>query len=58
VFDRFYRVDAARQRTTGGSGLGLAIAKHLAEAQGGRVWVSSGDRGVTFGVALPRSAIV
>ncbi len=58
VFDRFYRVDPARQRTTGGSGLGLAIAKHLAEAQGGRVWVVSDSGGVTFGVALPRAAIV
>jgi len=54
VFDRFYRVDPARQRATGGSGLGLAIAKHLAEAQGGRVWVESDADGVTFGVALPR----
>ena len=54
VFDRFYRVDPARQRATGGSGLGLAIAKHLAEAQGGRVWVESDAGSVTFGVALPR----
>lgn len=58
VFDRFYRVDPARQRSTGGSGLGLAIAKHLAEAQGGRVWVTSDLSGVTFGLALPRSPVV
>lgn len=53
VFDRFYRTDPSRQRTTGGSGLGLAIVKHLVEAHGGRVWASSGGERVTFGVALP-----
>ena len=56
VFDRFYRGDPARQRSTGGSGLGLAIAKQLAEAQGGRVWASSDASGVTFGLALPARA--
>jgi two-component system sensor histidine kinase BaeS len=54
VFDRFYRADPARQRSTGGSGLGLAIVKQLAEAQRGRVTVSSDASGVTFSVALPR----
>jgi two-component system sensor histidine kinase BaeS len=53
VFDRFYRTDPSRQRTTGGSGLGLAIVRHLVEAQGGRVWVRSDAEGVSFGVALP-----
>ena len=51
VFDRFYRADPARQRTTGGAGLGLAIVKHLVEAQGGRVWASGGD-GARFGFSL------
>ena len=37
VFDRFYRGDHSRARTTGGSGLGLAIAKSIVDARGGRV---------------------
>jgi signal transduction histidine kinase len=53
VFDRFYRADPSRQRTTGGTGLGLAIVKHLVEAQGGRVSAASDDDSVTMGFALP-----
>ena len=54
VFDRFYRADPARQRSTGGTGLGLAIVKQLVEAQGGRVWAERRD-GVAFGFSLPKS---
>jgi signal transduction histidine kinase len=54
LFDRFYRVDRSRTRSTGGSGLGLAIVKQLVEAQGGRVWATSqAGKGSTFLFRLP-----
>jgi len=55
VFERFYRVDASRDRTHGGSGIGLAIAKALVEAHGGQLTVSSPGigKGATFRLILP-----
>ncbi|CAN5828528.1 ATP-binding protein [soil metagenome] len=54
VFERFYRVDAARSRRTGGTGLGLAIAKHVVESHGGTVSARSQlDVGSTFTIRLP-----
>jgi two-component system sensor histidine kinase BaeS len=54
IFDRFWRADGSRSRTTGGSGLGLAIARKLAEAHGGTLEVESrpGD-GTLFTLQLP-----
>ncbi len=54
VFERFYKVDRARQRGSGGTGLGLTIARHIADAHGGRIWLESTDgKGSTFRVSLP-----
>jgi two-component system, OmpR family, sensor histidine kinase SenX3 len=56
IFERFYRVDPARHRSTGGTGLGLSIVKHVAATHGGdiRVWSVEGE-GSTFTLTLPRA---
>jgi signal transduction histidine kinase len=53
VFDRFYRLQAARDRDSGGAGLGLAIVREAVAAHGGRVWVADANGGAQVHVRLP-----
>ncbi len=54
IFDRFYRADPSRSRSTGGCGLGLTITKYLAEAHGGRITAESTvGKGSCFSIILP-----
>ncbi len=55
IFQRFYRVDKSRSRTSGGSGIGLTIARYLVEAHGGHIGAESAGlgQGSTFHFTLP-----
>ncbi len=56
LFDRFYRVDAARTRSVGGYGLGLAIAKKIVEENAGKITVKSNSKdGTVFTCVFKRA---
>ena len=55
IFNRFYRTDKSRNRTSGGSGIGLTIAKALVQAHHGKIWAESDGegKGSTFSFLIP-----
>ena len=56
IFERFYRTDKSRTRSTGGTGLGLAIARTLVNAGGGHIWAESeAGEGTTISFTVPTS---
>jgi two-component system heavy metal sensor histidine kinase CusS len=56
IFDRFFRVDTARQRSDG-TGLGLAITKSIITAHGGSIFATSSGTATTFTIKLPLASV-
>lgn len=57
IFDRFYRVDPSRQRSSDGAGLGLAITKSIIETHGGSIIATSSESKTCFRLQLPKKRI-
>ena len=58
IFEKFYRVQAARGEEKRGSGLGLTLVKHIVEAHGGIIEVESAvGEGSTFTLKIPLQGI-
>lgn len=53
IFEKFFRLDDARESNKGGAGLGLAIAKEIVRLHGGEIWADSENEKTTFTVSLP-----
>jgi signal transduction histidine kinase len=53
VFERFARLDTARDKDTGGTGLGLPIAKEIAEQHGGMLAIEDSEQGARFVLRVP-----
>ncbi|MCH7552779.1 MAG: HAMP domain-containing histidine kinase [Chloroflexi bacterium] len=57
IFERSYRLDRSRNRSSGGAGLGLSIAKGIVEAHRGRIWADSAlGQGTRFAFTLPKAS--
>ena len=53
IFEKFYRLDAARATNRGGAGLGLAIAKEIVTAHGGTISCESTPEHTVFTIVIP-----
>ena len=59
IFERFYRADQSRNRTTGGAGIGLTISKAIIKGHGGDITVSSTpEKGSHFKIVLPKTSVI
>lgn len=54
IFERFYRTDSSRDRSSGGTGLGLSIVKHIVNKHNGKIWAENNEnQGTSFIIEIP-----